>query len=288
MASALNVRLFLLVPMELFPYEVERAQAIKAAVEADIELQNLHDFDYVQFALANPASETSLESVIDLIKGLQAFKAEYKIQDNVDEAIGCLTAFMLDFPGVFVNVNFCVKNGGNCDMIFDWAALYPRKIQTQEQKDTFFRGMYYALHSGSPTFWAMRRGTSVFVGCKEASSENVDHDFHVEVIHQLTRNYPMRLREVHAANAPLDIVLSYGLCKRYMSPNFRKVFRLGDAFAHGSVLDDYHYETPIPMVERVRCVLNAFKLVLARTLYKDGFSLPAMATGTGIGRQQQT
>ena len=68
--------------LQLRRTELERALAIKQAVEQDMRIhhKSITDFDYVQWSLTT--GEDSLEVVVEKVYLMQCFRDEYKIQTN--------------------------------------------------------------------------------------------------------------------------------------------------------------------------------------------------------------
>ena len=276
------------VTMILSEAEVRRAHSIKAAVESDPTLHSLSDFEYVQYALTHPLNDggsTPLSKVLHCVAQMQAFREQYGIQETIEEAEECINDMTLLQPGLFLGLQY-LPSTGNCISINDWAAFFPRKIQTREQYSQFLRGSYYRFQSMSPTFLAIREGMANLFECEGVSSENYDSAFHERLFAELYLSYPKRHKEVFFVNSPTIVNIAYGLWKRFMTTNMKQTFHLGFQVQglEGYRIDGL-FKTPTPEHGRRTMINKAKWLLTVRYGHQATYQLPDLANVNGHLRE---
>lgn len=276
------------VTMALTAIEVQRARAIKDAVEADPELQNLSDFEYVQHALTHLTNDGDipLSKVTTYILGMQTFREHYSVKDTPEEGAKYINNMTLDHPGAFLGIHY-LPASGNCIAIIDWAALFPGKVQTQQQWETFLVGCYYRFQSMSPTFLAIREGMASLFECQGIGWENFDSKFFEQLFAEVLLAYPKRHKEVFFINSPSVANIAFGLWKKYMTKNMKDNFHLGYQI-HG--LEGYRidalFKTPTEERARQAMIQKVKELLTVRYHHEKTYRLPiptAGATNEGAG-----
>ena len=117
-------------------YEVEWALTIKAAVEADDEIQNVSDFEYVHHALI---AKEDCEGAVERIRGLQYFREEYKITDSVEEGVQLLQQFLKQQENFLLTVDID-REKGHFVWVYDNAKIKPSAVRSPEDWRTYIGG----------------------------------------------------------------------------------------------------------------------------------------------------
>ncbi|CAB9515736.1 expressed unknown protein [Seminavis robusta] len=276
--------------MELSHEEIDRALAIKAAVEADPSLDNLSDYEYVQYALAHPASEErSVGTIVaEYVYAMQCFRREYRLTDSVEEGMHLFEQAAAQHPGFFLAVEY-VSQSGNFIHIDDVAAFDPRKIVGWEERRKILGGMYYRYQGVCSTLQAIRSGVAIMVECMGANFSNFDAHVHEQFMVELFRCYPKRHKEVLFLNSPTVINVAHSLWKKYLSPNMKNAFRLGYQIEgmEGQRIDEL-FKTPSPEVAQQHMVQKMGRFLKLRYRNQKTFSLRAATPSNRINLMDTT
>jgi CRAL/TRIO domain len=272
------------VTMLLSAQELRMAHDIKRAVEADAELTNLTDFEYVQYALTHPTindGNIPISQILQFVAKMQAFREEYDIHESVEEGEACVAELSLLLPGLFLGIHY-LPSSGNCISINDWAAFYPAAIKTREQYASYFRGSYYRFQCMNPTFLAIREGMSSLFECDGVKSQNFDFRLFEQTYAELYQSYPKRYKEVFFVNSPSVVNMAYGLWKRYMSKNMKETFHLGFQIngLEGYRIDSL-FKTPTEEQGRLLMIKRVKELLTVRYYHRNTYRLPPLDTLNG-------
>lgn len=208
--------------MRLFPAEVLHAQAIKRAVEADGEVDNLTDFEYVQFAITN--RDLPVEDIVQKISLHQTFRKQYGILENPHFAMAALNRYTLQHYGGVLCIQY-LPAAGSYVSVMDWAAFTPPK--NEEEYRIYFAGMYFIFHTNMPDFEAIRNGLTYVVECEGVGPRNVSHKHMERTAAELYSHYPRKQKEVYFLNSPLVVNIACSLFFRLVGRDLRECFKLG-------------------------------------------------------------
>lgn len=259
--------------MMLSQGEKNRALQIKTAVEEDNQLQNLTDFDYVQYALA--CRGESLEQIRERVYLQQAFKQEYNLTDDADQGIQIYQQFLVQQPYFMLVIEY-LPSTLNYISICDLAELFPSRIQTQEQYRVVLGGFFYKYQCMNTDFQAIRTGISSLVECKDASFDNLSSAFLDKLGAELLRHYPYNTKEVMFVNSATVANMIYGLFKRILPARLTEKFQLGhtvDGMEMGGQRIDGLYKTPTPELAQQRMLGKVLQYLTKRYHHRDTFSL---------------
>jgi CRAL/TRIO domain len=259
--------------MALSQEEIDRAMEIKTAIVSDPNLDNLSDYEYVQYALALPASEEPMATVMEYAYAMQCFRQEYRITDTLEQGSELFRASLRQHPGFFLAIEY-VSNPGNFIAIDDVAAFDPKVLSGYEQRRIGMGGFYYRYQCVSSTFQAIRSGVAIMVECDGCSFSNFDAKVNEQFMVEFFRCYPKRHKEVLFLNSPTIINVAYSLWKKYMNNNMKTAFRLGYQIEgmEGQRIDAL-FTTPSPAIARQHMVQKVEQFLQLRYRNQKAFSL---------------
>jgi CRAL/TRIO domain len=259
--------------MSLSQEEIDRALEIKMAITSDPNLDNLSDFEYVQYALALPASEEPIATVLEHAYAMQCFRQEYRITDTLEQGSELFRASLRQHPGFFLAIEY-VPNPGNFIAIDDVAAFDPSVLSGYEERRIGMAGFYYRYQCVSSTFQAIRSGVAIMVECEGCSFSNFDAKANEQFMLEFFRWYPKRHKEVLFLNSPTIINVAYSLWKKYMNSNMKDAFRLGYQIEgmEGQRIDAL-FKTPSPEIARQHMVQKVEQFLKLRYRNQKTFSL---------------
>ena len=142
--------------------ELEWCWALKVAVEAEDDLKPLSDFEYVHQALY---AKENTESALARVRGLQAFREEYRISDNPEEGIQMIEAFMNLHPNFLLSVDID-ETLGHFVLIYDYAKRRPGNVKSDRDWRNHLGGMYYLMHAMQNNVHAVRQGVVHICECE--------------------------------------------------------------------------------------------------------------------------
>lgn len=255
--------------MQLLPEEKERALEIKAAVEVDQRVQNLTDYEYVQYALTTTGD--ALENVRERVYRMQAVREEYGITDDATQGVQLYHQMTMQHPGMFLAVDY-LPQSDNFIIVLDYAAFVPPK--TDEEYRIFMAGFYYLHQATNSNFRAIRVGVSCLVECSGAEYRNLDLGFFEKFAMQSFGLYPMNVLEEFYLNSESTITLALSIMKRFLPQRIQKKIHLGHRIEglEGTRIDVL-YKTPTEEAARERMVLEVLKLLTLRYQHQKNFSL---------------
>jgi CRAL/TRIO domain len=266
--------------MKLNLVEIQRALIIKEAVEAAPHLTNMTDFEYVQYALTHPTTQSTgttmpLSTILEHISRMQEFCRNHRIQETAGEGAQLVHELSLEHPGLFLSLLY-VPSSGNCIAVSDLREFLPLKIKTDQQWHIFLMGSYYRYQAMSPHFHAMREGLTTLYECDGVSFQNHDDGFHQKFLHEFYLSYPKWHKETFLVHSPMAINIIYGLWKQYMTPNMKETFHLGYQIQglEGHRIDEL-FKVPDTETARQNMVDQVQQLLLTRYRNQAQFQLPS-------------
>lgn len=149
--------------MTLTPQQRAWALDIKAAIEADPEIDNLNDFCYVQMAIA---CKGNVQEALDKAIDMQGFRQEYDIRDNLEDAKKTVWEYTNLFDDSVI-ISFTYSNHEQCYIAtLDLAAMDHKSLQTDKAWRNNLAGVYYVKQAMVPDFFAMNQGIVIIHECE--------------------------------------------------------------------------------------------------------------------------
>lgn len=266
------------ISMHLTPQEMQRAQAIKAAVDESLTLAACTDFEYAQYALAHAGSDSSLDLILHHIERLQGFRQDYKIQDTLEDGMACINAMTLQQPGELVSIQY-LPDQWRCVAFSDWKAFQPKRCtkNNAQQHAIYLKGSYYRLQGLHPTLLAIRAGLVEVVECEGVTLEdNHDPVFTQYYYEELIVPYPKRYKSRCLVNSNLDVTVAQMEAKPYMTQNMRETIQWGKQV--DGLIDKHRipevFLVPTLELARQRVLECVKELLAARYHYQATFTLP--------------
>ena len=145
--------------MTLTKEEHHWALEIKRAVELLPELDNLSDFMYAQFAII---TRGAVDDAIQRAFGLQEFRQEYGIMDNVIDGQRHLQNLIKAFPEQLLSFSFSHADGAYV-LIHDVTKFDTSVLKSQSQINSWMAATYYLHSTMNPDIAAIRRGCIVLI-----------------------------------------------------------------------------------------------------------------------------
>lgn len=257
--------------------EIRRAYVIKQAVELDEannDIHNLSDFEYVQYALTCEPEE-SLEFIVrKRIFTLQCFKEEYKVKESLEEGVTVFHQLTLTLPGLILALEKDQPNG-NYVCIQDWSKLLISRVKSPDKLREFLVGHYYLYHAWNPDFRAMRLGVRNVFECEGTTFVNYDQTFFEVFMEHLYIGYPLKHQVQHFLHTPSVVNIVVGLCKRFFSPAFMDTLHIGeDLEGFDGQRIDVFFNVPTPELARQKLVQNVETSLRLRQQNQLSFCLP--------------
>lgn len=248
-------RVMALPSMQITEQEREWALAIKKAVEADDELKNLSDLEYVQYAIA---TEGDVPGSLKRAKGLQLFRQEYGINDTLDQGTNMLQAMLQDHePGLILSVDKVQTTTSDaCDdpdlfshfvFVLDFAKINPKGIHLPSHKRDTLGALYYAHHATQTTPAAIRNGCVFIAECEGMTFDNISLDFLGSLFREMKSHYPIRIKEISWLRAATAATVMFALAKPFLPRHVRETVNLQYDFqAYDGRLDALFLTKPTP------------------------------------------
>jgi hypothetical protein len=148
--------------MALSPHHRAWALAIKAAIEADPELDNLNDYSYVQLAIA---CHGNVELALEKARDMQGFREEYEVRDSLEDAKKTIWEYSNLFDEQVI-IAFSYSKDEQCYIAtMDLAAMDNKALQTDKAWRTNLAGVYYIKQAMVPDFFSMVNGIVIIHEC---------------------------------------------------------------------------------------------------------------------------
>lgn len=217
--------------MVLTPEERQFAMAIKEAVRNDAELDNLPDFYYAQLALLDSGN---VEHALGRARFLQAFREEYKIEDNPSKGLKAFRDYVQLQPGNMLSFEYHQRDG-NYVMVFDFCkAFFPKTFSRDEGAlQTWLSALYFMFHCVSPDLQAIRAGVVLLVEC-EGFSWTKHFDVHQYRLYweALGDSYPLKYQQIKHFHTGWFLTMMLSLGKKFVPPEARDSVQVGCKSKH--------------------------------------------------------
>ncbi|CAB9525563.1 expressed unknown protein [Seminavis robusta] len=258
--------------------ELEGAWALKIAVEADDEVDNLSDFEYVHQAIF---ARENTEVALARVRGLQAFRQHYKIHDTPEEGVELVNAFMNKHPGFLLSVDID-ETHGHYVMIYDYARRKPHEVKTEEDWRGHLGGMYYLMHALQNNIHACREGIVHICECEGMGWENFSYEGVTRNFSHLYENYPMKHKELSWLRTPMVGNILYSFIKPMLGPEVVRKFHLGCTFnGYDGRLDEI-FLTPNAEVAKQNLLQKVHGLLSVRYQVEQAYKLPDLPLDIGL------
>jgi hypothetical protein len=149
-------------PMEHSDQVRDWARAIKTAIEAEPEIDNLLDFWYVQLAVV---CRNDVVSAVERARNMQYFKQEYDIRDTMEDAKRTIQNLNNLFEHFVISFSY---NGTNKNyvVVIDMTTMDYRALQTDRAWRDYLAGVYYLKQAAFPNFECMCQGITILHECQ--------------------------------------------------------------------------------------------------------------------------
>lgn len=258
------------VTMHLFPTELARAQLIKRAVDANDEVGNLTDFEYVQFALG--WEDDPIDVIVQKIAMYHSFRQEYGVKETVNDGVTSFSDMTIEFYGAVLSLQYLAPKRSYV-VVMDWGSSIPPT--TEEGHRKYFRGLYYMFHSLLPNFEAMRSGTTMVIECEGAGRKNISVDHLQKLASHLYSHYPKKQKESYFLNSPSLVNVACTLFFKMTNQNVRDSIKLGFQIEgwEGRRIDGL-YKNPTPEAARIQMLESCRTFLELRYRNMECFKLP--------------
>ena len=256
--------------------ECEWACALKEAVEEADDIRNVPDFDYVQHGMV---AKDDVEAGMDRIRRLQYFREEYKIHDDIDEAMELIALFLKQQPGFILTIDLDPEKG-HFVFVYDTAKLCPNFGNMPEDWRIHLGAWYYLFQAMSSNAHACRQGVVHIGECEGTSRNNFSMNHVQRLFSDLFSAYPFKHKEISWIRTPLVANLLYSFMKPLMRKDLSYRFQTGcNFYGYTDRLDGIFH---VPTVEIAEHFLLQRLREYLRTRYhlEKNFELPALSRET--------
>lgn len=258
--------------MDLSQQEANWAWNIKAAIEANPEVDNLRDFMYAQLALS---VENDVGLAVEKALHLQHFREEYEITDTVEEGHKAMQDFMELMPGMFLAFTY-YASGEHYTLIYDLAAFDCGKVHGSTQGARILMvGLYYCSCALTPDFSAIRNGTVML--CESAGfdwTKNLDLKTCRKVYVELLNVYPIYFQKFRYFNSGIFLNMLQSMKKRFLPAKITDKIETGCLLPGGAWLPSL-YLVPTPEAASERFCNRIAASLKKRQDNELEFNLPA-------------
>lgn len=217
--------------MALTAEERQWALAIKAAVQADPEVEEEPDFWYVQLALME---QDNVEGAVVRAKKVQNFRQEYEAEDNYEFAVRVLRDFQQLLPEFWMAFSYQEREQGFVFMA-DISKFYIRVLEASDTNTKIWISMlYFISHTCNPDFHAMRVGS---ITLAENTGFDWKTNFGVRAFQKMctdiTNFYPTRYRKLKNFHSGVFMNLILSISKPLLPKEIHSVFEMGCSSGFG-------------------------------------------------------
>lgn len=200
--------------MDLTRQELQWALNLKAAIDADPEVDSISDFLCAQIALM---VQDDVEEGVHRAHHLQIFRQEYSITDTFEQACQMIPAIIELLPGVALSLSYN-RSDGNYVFVYDMGAFdFKKTLKTPENSQILLAGIFYICHALSPDLEAVRRGVIILTECSGFDwSRNMNLAFIRKLWSEILVEYPMDYQKMKYFNAGFFINMINSLKKRFL------------------------------------------------------------------------
>ncbi|CAB9522360.1 expressed unknown protein [Seminavis robusta] len=227
--------------MRLRGEERQWARAIKAAIEAEPDLQSLpSDFDYAQLACVDL---DDVEEAVARTRRMQYFQQELEIEDSLESGLRFIREAVRLFPGFFLGMSFTyARGGGHYTMAVNTNALNNGRLSNADgaARKTLMTALYHCLHALNPDFESTVQGIVILVECDHfdwnqhgnlAALRHIQSEVGVAVI----KHYPTEWHQVRLFNTGMVFNMIMSLMRPFLPLALRGRVRLGCSSALGNL-----------------------------------------------------
>jgi hypothetical protein len=147
--------------MRISPQGRAWASAIKAAIEADPEIDNLNDFCYVQLAVI---CLENVEEAVEKARDMQGFRNEYNVRDDLEDAKKTVWEYLNLYDNFILSFTYS-EDEKSYVLAVDFAAMDYKAVQTDKAWRTNIAGIYYIKQAMVPDFLSMCNGITILHEC---------------------------------------------------------------------------------------------------------------------------
>ena len=242
------------------------ALELKAAVEADEELEPLPDLQYVQFVITFGGD---LKATLERVRGLQAFRHEYKINDTIEEGMILVSAFTREHPGCLLSFAYDDETE-NYGGIYDRSRMNHQILKTDQNWRVFLGSAFYIFNALCPDPHSMRQGVFFIAECQDTQSQKMSVDALQQCWYHFLHHVPVFLRSILFFHTNTVANLSYSLMKPFMRHDVRNRITVGCQL--GVNLSSL-YLLPTPEMATQRILMRFADFMTTRYENQESFSL---------------
>lgn len=208
--------------MDLTVEECDSAWAIRRAIEAIPEMDNLSDFMCCQLAIM---VGDNVEEAVERARHLQVFREEYSVLDTEPEGLRYLKELVIDLaPEYFLAFNF---HEDAYMMALNLKGFEPRSLNTPAKEAAWLVGYYYLQHCLAPDFETLRQGVIFHVECSGYDwKKHIDLKLIRRLHDSFHSSYPCRMacKSYHTGTI---FNVFYAMVKKFYSPEEIEDYKVG-------------------------------------------------------------
>ncbi|CAB9512890.1 expressed unknown protein [Seminavis robusta] len=207
--------------------EAERAWAltIKEAVEANDEIDNLSDFWYAQLAIVD---HDNVDAAQQHSAHMQAFRQEYDIRDNLEDAKSTVWEFLTLFDRPWVLAFSYSVESQSYIWVVDIAQIDKKDLVTNKQWRIYLAGLYYLRQALNPNLRAISTGISIIHECEGFDFGKMGGLEHVaRMARELIGEYPARHYSLRFFHTGYFVNVMMSTIKRFLPKNMTERMEYG-------------------------------------------------------------
>ncbi|CAB9526432.1 expressed unknown protein [Seminavis robusta] len=268
--------------MNLTATERHEALAIKTAIEACPDIDDLPDFDYVQLALVD---HSNVERALERARHFQTVRAEYGFQDSYDENVRLVEHFMQLMPKFMLDLAYN-QDEGNYILVVDIANFEETKIRTVEDDKALMGTALNIGHFLCPDFFAIRQGAYAVMETEGYNWKQYTMKTRRRIWQEVLGIYPVNVKQLKYFNTGLVANLAASLMKRFLPLELFSKIQVGCTFSNGGRLDTF-YAVPSHQVANQRFQARAKQCLQIRYEHRRTFRLNPDEQQDGEQAEQQ-
>ncbi|CAB9501400.1 expressed unknown protein [Seminavis robusta] len=258
--------------MQLTNQERQWALSIKAAIEADNQIDPISDFMCVHLAIF---FQGGIEAAVERALRLQTFRQEYDILDTLTDSRRALPKHIKLFPKHYLAYNFN-KEDGNYYLVADVTQFSMDKMTRTEMFTAFNAGEYYLFHAMSADFELIRKGAILLAECEGYSwTQHMDVRMIQKVWLELAWTYPLQYQKAKHYNTGVMFNVFLSLVKKILPAQIGSKLETGFRCEHRL---DTIYLVPTVEAANQRWLHNLDLVLQRRYELEKSFSLSDKAT----------
>lgn len=211
--------------MKLTQQEHDWTVAIKAAIKAAPELDQVSDFMCAQLAIV---CQNDVEDALRRCLGLQEFKKEYKVLNTFHEGYRCFQQVFGLFPEQNLSFSFSEKDGTYV-FLHDSGKFEPTVFTNAEMADNWLKAMYYWHLNFCPDFESIRKGVIILVECEGMTMRRDVLKHYSALFSQLLTYYPINGQVRHYNTSAMMNVLC-SILRQILPDHLKDSFEVGLQF----------------------------------------------------------